>query len=665
MFRKIMILTFLLGLVLSFQLNAAERVVLGELITSTTCGPCLNANNALDDLRDEYSDRLVLIRYHVWWPSPGSDPFYHANEPENTCRTYYYSCSAVPDLWVDGTMNPSYSEYETYITAEMEVESPITLDIYIADDTIVADITVESGISSSSLKLYNVIIENNIRYNAPNGQTVFFDAMRNIIPGCEGLPINLGTPGEYTFKTEYESNPDWNEDELEVVVFVQEYTSHEVFQAARTTLPAMYRRFYTSADRTTALMVPDTSESFHIDLENNGYREDNFQIVLEYDASDGWYGNFVIDSETHETSHTMMLDAGFGEDITLNVYSPSTYSANKFYLIVNALLGEDSDTTEFVVSTGGPVLVIDNSGNDSTVYIYRNILDEMDVNYGLVNRDEGVIRADMIENYELLMWFTGDATDNTINRDDEITLMQYLIDDGNLFVSGENIADDLYSVGRTDFINNYLHASYLGETVDIFWVRGYDYDTLTGIFNFVRLYNTCTPDIIYPFDEHAIPIFKFGGDEDKCGGIRVDRSGNRIVFLPFGLENMMDEDDQYDLIYRVIYWMVPSIGIEEWDAPGLPNDYECVMCYPNPFNSEVTIEFDFPKYSGEEETMLSIFDIKGKLVYSASKALINEEKIEFRWNGLNLSGNRVPSGIYLVKIDHDGRNFVETLLVLR
>ena len=64
-----------------------ERRALGEMFTSTTCGPCFNANNQLDKWTDpsdpQYIEDWVVIRYHMGWPAPGNDPFYLANTLHN------------------------------------------------------------------------------------------------------------------------------------------------------------------------------------------------------------------------------------------------------------------------------------------------------------------------------------------------------------------------------------------------------------------------------------------------------------------------------------------------------------------------------------------------------------------------------------------------------
>jgi len=64
--KKLLILVLglsvlLVGTSLSF---ATQRVVLGEMFTSTGTSSCAEAEAALDQLVETYPDRLAVIRYH-------------------------------------------------------------------------------------------------------------------------------------------------------------------------------------------------------------------------------------------------------------------------------------------------------------------------------------------------------------------------------------------------------------------------------------------------------------------------------------------------------------------------------------------------------------------------------------------------------------------------
>ncbi len=86
----------------------------------------------------------------------------------------------------------------------------------------------------------------------------------------------------------------------------------------------------------------------------------------------------------------------------------------------------------------------------------------------------------------------------------------------------------------------------------------------------------------------------------------------------------------------------------------LQAETKCV-CYPNPFNPSTTINFSIPKESNVE---LSIFNIKGQKV----KILVHNEFTKgyhsIIWNGDDESGKPVSSGLYLYKLNVDGKTKV-------
>ncbi len=83
-----------------------------------------------------------------------------------------------------------------------------------------------------------------------------------------------------------------------------------------------------------------------------------------------------------------------------------------------------------------------------------------------------------------------------------------------------------------------------------------------------------------------------------------------------------------------------------------------VSCYPNPFNPEMTVSYNV---ATPGETRLSIFDVRGRVVYRAT----NRDAGTFRWNGVDLDGKPVASGIYLVRIQHGNQTRTRKAMLLK
>jgi hypothetical protein len=70
-----------------------------------------------------------------------------------------------------------------------------------------------------------------------------------------------------------------------------------------------------------------------------------------------------------------------------------------------------------------------------------------------------------------------------------------------------------------------------------------------------------------------------------------------------------------------------------------------LISYPNPFNSTTRIEYT-SIYSMQTE--FDIYSITGEKVFSSIAEPQNGNNISFVWNGLNMNGELLPSGMYLL-----------------
>ena len=84
--------------------------------------------------------------------------------------------------------------------------------------------------------------------------------------------------------------------------------------------------------------------------------------------------------------------------------------------------------------------------------------------------------------------------------------------------------------------------------------------------------------------------------------------------------------------------------------------------YPNPFNSTTTITFYLSK---PEIVDLSIVDVLGNTV----QKLIHEKRpignSLINWDGTNMMGESVTSGIYFSLLKVDGRSFKNKMVLLK
>lgn len=93
--------------------------------------------------------------------------------------------------------------------------------------------------------------------------------------------------------------------------------------------------------------------------------------------------------------------------------------------------------------------------------------------------------------------------------------------------------------------------------------------------------------------------------------------------------------------------ILPKKQAVEYKTDGLPNDFVLFGNYPNPFNPSTSIKYAVPV---DAEVEITIYNSMGKEVYTFEKSVHSGGYHQVQWNGVNKSGYKVSSGVYLCKI---------------
>ena len=136
------------------------------------------------------------------------------------------------------------------------------------------------------------------------------------------------------------------------------------------------------------------------------------------------------------------------------------------------------------------------------------------------------------------------------------------------------------------------------------------------------------PAAVFYYDEGSLNRGLFIGD--------INSDGNTDMVVPF-------LTDQGPLPYFLRVYSIIATGIDDEEAAGLPEDYQLLTCYPNPFNSSTVIS-----YTNLEVNDIDIYDITGRLVKSFN--CNNGAESRIIWDGTDSHGQPVASGVYLAKI---------------
>ena len=101
---------------------------------------------------------------------------------------------------------------------------------------------------------------------------------------------------------------------------------------------------------------------------------------------------------------------------------------------------------------------------------------------------------------------------------------------------------------------------------------------------------------------------------------------------------------------------------EATDERSLPEDFKLLQNYPNPFNPETEIRFQLPEASN---VLLKILNILGQEIRTLVDSPHEAGYHNVRWDGRDISGNVVSSGIYFYYLQAGNFSVVKKMSLLR
>ena len=230
--------------------SQATRRVLFEHFTQASCGPCASQNPPFAALLANNTTKAVKIAYQTSWP--GTDPMNAANPSDVSTRVNYYGVNGVPSvrnvsMFAAGTSpaNITQSQIDARYNSAPDWSVTVTHQLTSGYDSAQVVVLVGNATSSTltsgttgSLKLHLVMVEETVTYSSPpgsNGETVFHDVMREMIPNANGTTLadswTAGQSQSFQFKIPLPSYLG-NLGEVAFVAFVQDNSNKEIKNAA-------------------------------------------------------------------------------------------------------------------------------------------------------------------------------------------------------------------------------------------------------------------------------------------------------------------------------------------------------------------------------------------------------------------------------------------------
>ena len=224
--------------------STMRRKVVEEVFTGSTCPPCRPGNANMEVVNAANPGKFVQIRYQQ--NIPGIDPY---TTPEGAARLNYYGISGIPHLMLDGGWSQTARSLTTPILNQYQARPALvrvrgTYTLTGPQVGVAATVRPLLAIPAGRLVAHAVVTERRTVLNARNnGETVFHDVMKKMLPNQNGTPLPALASGQdfplnlafdaATLPRVYAVE---NYDSLRVVVFVQDVVTKEIYQGEYMTL---------------------------------------------------------------------------------------------------------------------------------------------------------------------------------------------------------------------------------------------------------------------------------------------------------------------------------------------------------------------------------------------------------------------------------------------
>ena len=93
-----------------------------------------------------------------------------------------------------------------------------------------------------------------------------------------------------------------------------------------------------------------------------------------------------------------------------------------------------------------------------------------------------------------------------------------------------------------------------------------------------------------------------------------------------------------------------------------PSQFKLNQNFPNPFNPSTSISVEIERDSFGS---LIIYNINGQIVNILNVGYFKAGVTQFKWNGLDISGNAVSGGTYIYRLEIDGLSQSHKMVLLK
>jgi len=631
MIKKAATLLFLM--VLTVTVFALPRnLVIVEIGTGTWCVFCPGASMGAYDLETN-GHAVGVIKYH------SGDAY---NIPASTSRINYYGITGFPTAFFDG-LNPTaggsatsslYSNYLPKVNARLSVPSAYNISAVgsMAGNLVNINVTVEKPVAdaNTNVKLHAVLTESRIPHVWFN-QTHVHNVTRAMAPSASGTDINLGTGGQVTIPLTFSIQPGWNNERMEVILFLQNNTSREILQGTKYLLPGLvnaspvnvtgigFQDAYVTGTNMQTFTISNywnTPLTGTISFDNNIFssttttfniapRQTNgVQVIFAPPAVGLFTGNMTITTSHPNHSNIIVPLSGTGflnaAPLANNVMMTGPPVINQNLIGAYTFSDPDGNTQgnsilKWYRGMGGNFTQIPDAGN----LTYRILPTDLgyQIAFEVTPVDQHGMQGTPVMSEPTIPI-------ETLPPPQNLTLE--VIDNVNVLLNWQRPEhfEGRGFIGYRVFRNDLLVSTITNPNTTSF----YDINLSVGIYN----YWVCS------FFNNPM----------------MNSEPSNIVTAHIGVSN------------------------EEDALPVVSN----VTIYPNPFQSQTIISLDG---KANADTKIMVYNLKGQAVFTTNAMTDASGNLELVWNAQDNNGNLLTNGIYFYRINTGDKVHTGRLIIVR
>ncbi|MBT3252803.1 MAG: T9SS type A sorting domain-containing protein [Candidatus Marinimicrobia bacterium] len=415
--------------------------------------------------------------------------------------------------------------------------------------------------------------------------------------------------------------------------------------------------------------LPSRPTSFGAASQNSG----EVEIFIEPDPN-------ILDYQLFVSSDGLTFDQPFmtiGNTHTLGGLDPDTILY--FKLIAENLSGSSSESEVLSVLPNGAsdtkVLVVngfDRSSNGNTYDFIRqhgSALLENGSTFESCTNEAIIDGLVQLSDYLIVDYILGEEStvDETFSNTEQSLITNYLKQGGRLFVSGAEIAWDLDYRGSTSdkaFIHDFLKASYSADAPG--GVSGVHYSaegiqgSILGAITTIAYdngthgtFDVKYPDALIPEGGSQSIIRYLNVNTHDIGGVSFEgvfpggTQPGKLVYIGFPFETIYPVDSRNLVMNEVLDYLLLTPSTTDEFTSVLPEKFELMQNFPNPFNPSTTLRFGIPI---DSYVKLTIYNVRGQAIKNLVDDDLSAGRYELVWKGSDDQNRQVATGLYLARL---------------